>query len=432
MAVTDKQAVDAASAAATAQTAANTANANAATAQSTADTAKANAATAQAAANAAATAAAAAKAAADQAQAAANTAQTAAERAWSGVDSYIRGPESGTAGLLLVEGSAMTVVDDSTVIRGKVYRAAGLSAIVDVRNKIEVRDGMLYRCTFVVRVTGSGTPVGTLWAGVSGWAANKATPVNVVGDASHYSQHYFAASGAGPTKAQGWATWTGFFEAPGLGDTTYGGLRPDMFSPGFLHPSVRFVSPRLTVGHAGVVDWDVESWEIASIPMEHVLRVKLLEGQLVSTAATLQTAINQTSTDIDLMALTQTALQTTLGTLQTTVQTNFGITSQAITSSFSELTQVIAGVESGLQSAIAERKTIIEQTAAGIRIGKSDSPYQCLLTNAKLSFLQSGVEIAYVSNNKLYIREAEILDNLTLSHWRMSSTAANDLVWRYV
>ena len=46
------------------------------------------------------------------------------------------------------------------------------------------------------------------------------------------------------------------------------------------------------------------------------------------------------------------------------------------------------------------------------------------LTNTRLSFLQDGTEIAYISNNKMYITDAEIIGKLT-----MGSTALGFFDW---
>ena len=41
---------------------------------------------------------------------------------------------------------------------------------------------------------------------------------------------------------------------------------------------------------------------------------------------------------------------------------------------------------------------------------------QCIITNTKFSFTQNGTEVAYISNNKLYITSAEVLDRFTVGN----------------
>jgi len=47
-------------------------------------------------------------------------------------------------------------------------------------------------------------------------------------------------------------------------------------------------------------------------------------------------------------------------------------------------------------------------------IGKTGSPFTSEFSTTKLSFKQSGAEVAYISNNKLYISVAQVMDILTI------------------
>ena len=49
-------------------------------------------------------------------------------------------------------------------------------------------------------------------------------------------------------------------------------------------------------------------------------------------------------------------------------------------------------------------------------IGKTGSPFTSKFSTTKLSFMQSGSEIAYISNNKLYISIAQVMDILTIGN----------------
>jgi hypothetical protein len=49
-----------------------------------------------------------------------------------------------------------------------------------------------------------------------------------------------------------------------------------------------------------------------------------------------------------------------------------------------------------------------------IELGKRGNQYKLRLTREKITFLDSGSEVAYLSKNKLYVYETEILDNFTL------------------
>lgn len=58
--------------------------------------------------------------------------------------------------------------------------------------------------------------------------------------------------------------------------------------------------------------------------------------------------------------------------------------------------------------------------ADGVTIGKSNSGFDVRIDNEKLSFRESGQEIAYVSNSQLFITAAEITQSLTIGNYRFS------------
>lgn len=61
-------------------------------------------------------------------------------------------------------------------------------------------------------------------------------------------------------------------------------------------------------------------------------------------------------------------------------------------------------------------ETYIRFTSSGIELGENNSPFSAKLGTDKLAFLQDGQEIAYISNNKLYITNAEVLDRFTIGN----------------
>ena len=102
--------------------------------------------------------------------------------------------------------------------------------------------------------------------------------------------------------------------------------------------------------------------------------------------------------------------------LEETIRTELEQTSQKIEMRFSDaanLTQEVAGDLQEYQNLV---ETYIQFNTEGITLGKQGSPFQAVLGEERLSFLQNGVEIAYLSNNKLYITSGEILDRFTVGN----------------
>jgi hypothetical protein len=109
--------------------------------------------------------------------------------------------------------------------------------------------------------------------------------------------------------------------------------------------------------------------------------------------------------------VTQNTFDNRIGEIVQSLQSLVSQTASSLTIKFTEQT---ANATSPLQSAINTLQSYIRATASGLEIGKSSSPFITRLTNDKLSFLQNGNEVAYISNNKMYITEAQITNKLVM------------------
>ncbi|MDR1001869.1 MAG: hypothetical protein LBL82_01170 [Oscillospiraceae bacterium] len=73
-----------------------------------------------------------------------------------------------------------------------------------------------------------------------------------------------------------------------------------------------------------------------------------------------------------------------------------------------------------IEDTIAENQELLEEyirfQGALIELGRVGNSFTALLSNEKLSFLQNNTEIAYISNNKMYITDAEIKNVLTIGN----------------
>lgn len=97
-------------------------------------------------------------------------------------------------------------------------------------------------------------------------------------------------------------------------------------------------------------------------------------------------------------------------------------TAESLQAEFEATAQNAAG------SVDTKYSTLIRASGDGVEIGKSNSAFRTLLTNERLSFMQySGsvaTEIAYISNKKLYITDAQITNSLAIG-----AQGKNTFVW---
>ena len=89
-------------------------------------------------------------------------------------------------------------------------------------------------------------------------------------------------------------------------------------------------------------------------------------------------------------------------------------TAKDITFSFNQAKEFTVESTGEFRDFITEVKSYQRFSAEGLELGILNSPFITKLGNTKLSFLQNGMEIAYISNHKLYITEAQVADKLSI------------------
>ena len=68
--------------------------------------------------------------------------------------------------------------------------------------------------------------------------------------------------------------------------------------------------------------------------------------------------------------------------------------------------------------------------AGNIELGDINSPFKALITHEKISFLKGDVEVAYMSNNKLYITDAYVINSLRIGNFEFSVQENENLSFR--
>lgn len=110
-------------------------------------------------------------------------------------------------------------------------------------------------------------------------------------------------------------------------------------------------------------------------------------------------------------------LDEAITTIQTTMETQFSQTNESFEMTFAEIIQTITNIDGTVNANYAELVKYIRFVDGTIILGEADNPLQLVLSNDRMSFLQNEEEIAYISDNKLYIYDGEFLNSLTLGRW---------------
>lgn len=104
----------------------------------------------------------------------------------------------------------------------------------------------LYQITAKIKsISGSGN----VYFGINGYAGDGVTSVNIAGQNSLSSQHYFAASGVNPAEGVE-TTFVGYFQGI-AGDSLAGGTHSDPADPGQVHEDAKYIAAMFIVNYSG-------------------------------------------------------------------------------------------------------------------------------------------------------------------------------------
>lgn len=121
-----------------------------------------------------------------------------------------------------------------------------------------------------------------------------------------------------------------------------------------------------------------------------------------------------------------------------TTQTEFTQTSEEIRMDFNKsiaststnLKSQMDASDSAINTKLTEINKYIRFVDGKIVLGETGNELMLTIQNDRVSFTQSGVEVAYFSNNNLYIKEAEVLTNLRIGNYEWAPRDDGALVLR--
>lgn len=146
--------------------------------------------------------------------------------------------------------------------------------------------------------------------------------------------------------------------------------------------------------------------------VEHNIRAEYqlnVSAAIESATQTLTSLIQQTS---DAIRLEVSETYTTGEELERMVSSRITQLSDSITVTFTELQAVVDENASATDQRFQEVYGWIRLEAGGVVIGESGNELTLRAENDRISFLDQGAEVAYVSNKKLYITSGQFLDSL--------------------
>lgn len=168
--------------------------------------------------------------------------------------------------------------------------------------------------------------------------------------------------------------------------------------------------PLLTKG-SKVVDWTESPLDVEYYDAENTAQLQKNLNQNI------EAAVNKGETNVLTTIQGLYAKKDTFESFQSSVTSQFEQTAKDISMQFTNAVSATDTVNGKLEEYKVKVDSYIRFDTNGMEMGKSDSPFKSLLTNQKLAFTENGYEIAYISDNKLFITNGEILDTFTMGPW---------------
>lgn len=132
---------------------------------------------------------------------------------------------------------------------------------------------------------------------------------------------------------------------------------------------------------------------------------------------TINTTIDKSQSDI-MLAVESEYVKTSAHSQQiTNIQSQLNLSNSNMTLGFTETKQRIEQVNTEINQVLERYGMWFSFDASRFEIGREGSSLKLRQTNEKISFMQGEVEVAYISNNKLYITEGQFLTSVQIGDY---------------
>ena len=154
-----------------------------------------------------------------------------------------------------------------------------------------------------------------------------------------------------------------------------------------------------------------------------ITTIKMIESnyatnQRVKSATNeLYSYINQTANEIESTVSEKYTSKNEFEEYQEIISSKFTQTNDSFQMTFTQLIESITNIDGTVNSNYNELIKYIRYEGGTITLGEINNPLILTLSNDRMSFLQNGVEVAYISDNKLYIYDGEFLHSLKIGRF---------------
>lgn len=157
-----------------------------------------------------------------------------------------------------------------------------------------------------------------------------------------------------------------------------------------------------------------------------------VQNAIAQVTEQLESSITQSSEEITTNVSEDYYYKGEVDTMISSVNTQFIQTNDEFEFRFNEFNQSLEDVASGADAQFQEISKYIRFVDGNIILGEEGNQITLKIQNDRISFLESEVEVAYVSNRKLYILQGEFINSLQLGQFAFLPRSNGNLSFKKV
>lgn len=119
-------------------------------------------------------------------------------------------------------------------------------------------------------------------------------------------------------------------------------------------------------------------------------------------------------------------------TYKSSISTQFSQTNDSFNYQFNTLTETINNLDADSAAQFNNIIRYIRFVDGDIILGEINNNLMLKISNDKISFLQNGIEVAYMTDNKLYITDGEFLNSLQLGNFAFYPRSSGNLSFKKI
>jgi len=145
-----------------------------------------------------------------------------------------------------------------------------------------------------------------------------------------------------------------------------------------------------------------------------------------------ESSIYQSEQNIQAIVAESFYLKDQTDALVSSVSTEIEQTKNSVEIQFNQFNADIAAVAAGADAEFEEIRKYIRFVDGQILLGEVGNELELNISNDRISFLQDGAEVAYFSNRKLYVTDAQILHSLQLGNFAFMPRTNGNLSFKKI